>query len=99
MLPFNLRTASDSWWGVNEQTHPGRAGFLATNGATLALRGQPRDVQIFVPAPSRPRAVTIGGRAVPWTWNDGPLPGVVIRVHGPVVQGKVALGSRLGLTS
>ena len=56
VVPFNLRTQTGSWWGLNEQTHPGRAGFLATNGATLALRGQPKDVQIFVPAPSRPRA-------------------------------------------
>ena len=35
----------------NEQTHPGRAGFLATDGATLDLTGQPAGVQIFV----RPR--------------------------------------------
>jgi alpha-D-xyloside xylohydrolase len=91
VIPFNLRTSTGSWWGVDEQTHPGRAGFLATDGATLALSGQPRDVQIFVPAPSRPRAVTIGGRAVAWSWNAGPLPGVVIRLHGPVVAGKVSL--------
>jgi hypothetical protein len=91
VVPFNLRTQTDSWWGLNEQTHPGRAGFLATNGATLDLRRQPKDVQIFVPAPSRPRSVTIGGRAVAWTWNAGPLPGAVIRLHGPVVQGKLAL--------
>ena len=25
VIPFNLRTATSSWWGVNEQTHPGRA--------------------------------------------------------------------------
>ena len=23
VVPFNLRTAADSWWGVNELTHPG----------------------------------------------------------------------------
>ena len=62
VIPFNLRTKTSSWWGVNEQTHPGRAGFLATNGATLALRGQPKQVQIFVPAPRGPGTVTIGGR-------------------------------------
>jgi alpha-D-xyloside xylohydrolase len=90
VIPFNLRT-QDSWWGVNEQTHPGRAGFLATNGARLDLRGQPRDVQIFVPAPRRPGAVTLGGRSVAWTWNPGPLPGVVIRLHGPAVRGELAL--------
>ena len=90
VIPFNLRT-KNSWWGVNEQTHPGRAGFLATNGSRLDLRGQPRDVQIFVPAPARPGRVTIGGRPVAWTWNAGPLPGVVIRVHGPVVLGEIAL--------
>jgi hypothetical protein len=89
-IPFNLRT-KDSWWGVDEQTHSGRAGYLATNGSTLVLRGQPHDVQIFVPASQRPGAVTIGGHAVPWTWNASRFPGAVIRVHGPVVQGKVAL--------
>jgi alpha-D-xyloside xylohydrolase len=91
VVPFNLRTASGSWWGVDELTHPGRAGFLATNGARLALTGQPHDVQIFVPAASRPARVTIGGRPVAWRWNIGPLPGVVVRLHGPSVQGAVAL--------
>jgi alpha-glucosidase (family GH31 glycosyl hydrolase) len=91
VIPFNLRTGADSWWGVNEQTHPGRAGFLATDGADLDLTGQPRDVQIFVPAPSRPGKVTIGGDDVQWTWNAGPLPGVVIRTHGPDIGGEVAL--------
>jgi alpha-D-xyloside xylohydrolase len=92
VIPFNLRTRAGSWWGVNEQTHPGRAGFLATNGASLALTAQPRQVQVFVPAPSRPATVTIGGRAVDWTWNDGPLPGVVIRTNGPAIRGEVSLG-------
>jgi alpha-D-xyloside xylohydrolase len=91
VIPFNLRTRRNSWWGLNEQMHPGRAGFLATNGALLALRGQPRDVQVFVPASSPPRSVTIGGRRVSWTWNAGPLPGAVIRVRGPVVEGRVVL--------
>src|SRR5262249_1473768 len=85
VIPFNLRTQRNSWWGVNEQTHPGRAGLLATDGAKLDLRGQPKDVQIFVPAPSRPGKVTVGGKTVKWTWNAGPLPGVVIRVHGPAI--------------
>jgi alpha-glucosidase (family GH31 glycosyl hydrolase) len=93
VLPFNLRTATGSWWGVNEQTHPGHAGYLATSGATLELTGQPRDVQIFVPATARPSGVTIGGHAVPWRWNAGPLPGAVVRVHGPVVKGEIALVS------
>jgi hypothetical protein len=35
--------------------------------------------------------VTLGGRTVPWRWNAGPLPGVVIRTHGPVVEGEVSL--------
>ena len=95
VVPFNLRTASGSWWGVDELTHPGRAGFLATNGARLALTGQPHDVQIFVPAASRPARVTIGGRPVAWRWNVGPLPGVVVRLHGPSVQGTVALSGSL----
>ncbi|HWB21460.1 MAG TPA: TIM-barrel domain-containing protein [Gaiellaceae bacterium] len=90
VLPFNLRTSS-SWWGTNEQTHPGRAGWLATNGATLDLRAQPHDVQIFVPAPARPSQVRIGDHAVAWTWNDGPLPGVVVRLHGPRIQGEISL--------
>jgi alpha-D-xyloside xylohydrolase len=92
VLPFNLRTTDPAtWWGVDELTHPGRAGFLATNLATLSLRGQPRDVQLFVPAPARPRRVLLGGRAVAWTWSPGPLPGVVVRVHGPTVRGKIVL--------
>jgi len=91
VIPFDLRTASSSWWGVDELTHPGRAGFLATDGAELDLHGQPHDVQIYVPAPGRPRAVTLGGKAVSWSWNAGPLPGVVIRVRGPLVRGKVVL--------
>jgi alpha-D-xyloside xylohydrolase len=91
VLPFNLRTASESWWGTNEQTHSGRAGWLATNGASLDLRSQPRDVQLFVPAATRPARVAIGGRAVAWMWNAGPLPGVVVRLHGPRIQGLITL--------
>jgi alpha-D-xyloside xylohydrolase len=89
VVPFNLRTAREPWWGVDQQTHPGRAGFLATDGARLDLAGQPRDVQIFVPRPGRPLHVSIGGRPVAWTWNAGPLPGVVVRLHGPVVKGTI----------
>jgi alpha-D-xyloside xylohydrolase len=93
VFPFNLRTRTASWWGVDEQTHPGRAGFLAATGTSLHLTGQPHDVQIFVPAPSRPRRVTLAGNAVSWRWNAGPFPGVVIRVHGPRVEGAIALTS------
>jgi alpha-D-xyloside xylohydrolase len=89
VLPFNYRTKVDSWWGLNELSHAGRAGFLATNGARLDLAGQPRDVQIFVPTPFRPRRVSLAGRPVRWSWSSGPLPGVVVRVHGPVVQGRI----------
>jgi alpha-D-xyloside xylohydrolase len=91
VLPFNLRTASNSWWGVDELTHPGRAGWLATDGARLDLRGQPHDVQLFVPAATRPERVTLGGRTVAWSWNAGPLPGVVMRLHGPEIQGRITL--------
>jgi alpha-D-xyloside xylohydrolase len=90
VIPFNLRTA-ESWWGTDELTHPGRAGFLAGDGATVDLRGQPRDVQLWVPASARPASVTLGGKAVAWSWAAGPLPGVVIRVHGPSIQGVVVL--------
>jgi len=93
VIPFNLRTAHGSWWGVDELTHPGRAGFLATDGAQLHLVGQPHDVQVFVSASHRPVAVTIAGRRVRWTWSDGPLPGVVVRVHGPAVEGRIALAA------
>jgi alpha-glucosidase (family GH31 glycosyl hydrolase) len=91
VIPFNLRTERAPWWGVDELSSRGRAGWLATPGATLALRAQPRDVQIFVPAPSRPAEVTIGGRTVPWTWSEGPLRGAVVRTRGPVVEGRVEL--------
>src|SRR5438270_2878941 len=68
VVPFNLRTAS-SWWGVDEQTHPGRAGYLVGGDQEFALRGQPHDVQLFVPAAGRPGRVTFDGHAVTWTWN------------------------------
>jgi alpha-D-xyloside xylohydrolase len=90
VLPFNLRTRR-SLWGIDELTHPGRAGWLVAGPVTLDLRGQPREVQLFVPAPARPRRVTLGGRPVSWQWNAGPLKGIVIRVHGPTVRGKIAL--------
>ena len=65
VVPFNLRTATGSWWGVDELDASRAApGFLATNGAQLDLTGQPHDVQIFVPPPRRPRRVTIGGHPV-----------------------------------
>jgi alpha-D-xyloside xylohydrolase len=89
VIPFNLRTVSGSWWGLNEQTHPGRAGFLVTNGARVDLKAQPRDVQLFVPASKRPARVTLGGKPVTWTWSPGPLPGAVIRLHGPAIHGAV----------
>jgi alpha-D-xyloside xylohydrolase len=93
VIPFDLRTASGSWWGVDELAHPGRAGFLVTNGAKVDLTGQPRDVQLFVPAPRRPARVTLAGKQVAWTWNPGPLPGAVIRLHGPAIQGAVVVSA------
>jgi alpha-D-xyloside xylohydrolase len=93
VVPFNLRTQTRSWWGTDELTHPGRAGYLATNGATLDLGGQPHGVQVFVPAATRPGRVTLDGKNVPWSWNPGPLRGVVVRVHGPSVRGTIALSS------
>jgi hypothetical protein len=33
--------------------------------------------------------VTLAGKPVAWTWNPGPLPGAVIRIHGPAIQGAV----------
>ena len=90
VVPFNLRTAG-SWWAVDELTHPGRAGYLASDRSGIDLRGQPRDVQLWVPSPSRPARVTLGGKPVAWSWHDGPLRGVVIRVHGPTVRGEVVL--------
>jgi alpha-D-xyloside xylohydrolase len=90
VIPFNLRTG-DSWWGVDELTHPGRAGYLVSDGSGLDLHGQPHDVQLWVPTSGRPARVTLGGRPVRWSWNPGPLPGVVIRVHGPTVRGEIVL--------
>ena len=92
VIPFNLRT-SDSWWGVDELSHPGRAGYLVSDGSGLDLHGQPHDVQLWVPTSVRPATVTFGGRPVTWSWNPGPLPGVVIRVHGPIVRGEIVLHS------
>jgi alpha-D-xyloside xylohydrolase len=91
VIPFDLRTSSRPWWGLNELSHPGRAGFLVTNGARVDLTGQPRDVQLFVPAPRRPARVTLAGKPVTWMWNAGPLPGAVIRTHGPAIHGAVVV--------
>jgi alpha-D-xyloside xylohydrolase len=89
VIPFNVRTAIGSWWGVNELTHPGRAGYLVTNGSRVDLTGLPHDVQLFIPRPGRPLRVTIGGKPVSWSWSSGPLPGAVVRVHGPAIHGTV----------
>jgi hypothetical protein len=91
VIPFNLRTERDPWWAVDELRHEGRAGWLATPGAQIELARQPHDVQIFVPTEARPAEVTIGDRTVDWTWNDGPLRGVVVRLHGPTIRGAVSL--------
>jgi hypothetical protein len=92
VVPFNLRTARDSWWGVDELRHAGRAGYLVANLARLDLRRQPRDVQLLVPAAARPHRVTLAGRRIAWSWKGGAFPGVLIRVHGPTVRGQLALG-------
>ena len=91
VIPFNLRTKTATWWGVNDLSRSGRAGFLVTSGARVDLTGQPPRVQLFVPAPHRPARVTIDGKQVAWTWNAGPLPGAVIRLHGPAVHGTVVV--------
>jgi len=90
VIPFNLRT-DDSWWGVDELSHPGRAGYLVAGRAEVDLRGQPRDVQLWVPAPERPARVTFAGRDVRFVWKPAPFPGVVLRLHGPAVRGEVVL--------
>ena len=90
VVPFDLRT-TDSWWGVDELSHAGRAGYLVTPGAAVELRGLPHDVQLWVPASSRPASVTVGGKQVSFSWNTGAFPGVVVRVHGPAVRGRVVL--------
>jgi alpha-D-xyloside xylohydrolase len=90
VVPFNLRTA-DSWWGVDEFAHPGRAGYLVSDGSGLDLHDQPHDVQLWVPAPGRPVRVTFAGKQVPFEWTPAPLPGVVLRVHGPTVRGEIVL--------
>lgn len=92
VIPYNLRTATDSWWGLNDLERKGYAGFLATNRSKLELDKLPRNVQIFVPAPKRPRFVKIGDKRIAvWQWNEGPFPGVVIRLHGPKIRGQIVL--------
>jgi alpha-D-xyloside xylohydrolase len=90
ILAFNLRTPR-SWWGVDELTHPGRAGYLVAGDEQFVLRNQPRDVQLFVPAGGPPRRVTLAGRDVRWAWHAAPFPGVVVRTHGPTVRGPLVL--------
>jgi alpha-D-xyloside xylohydrolase len=91
VVPFNLRTATNPLWALGELSHPGRAGFLATRGAMLHLRGQPGLVQVFVPTDARPTRVTVGGRSVPFTWEDRPMQGAVLKLRGPVVEGRIFL--------
>ncbi len=92
VIPFNFRTPSGSWWATDELTHTGRAGFLVTPGSTVALSGQPHDVQLFVPAATKPARVTLDGKKVAFTWVAAPLSGAVVRVHGPSVRGRLAFG-------
>jgi hypothetical protein len=35
--------------------------------------------------------VTLDGRDVEWSWHGAPLPGAVVRVHGPDVAGRIEL--------
>jgi len=76
---------------VDDLSHPGRAGYLVSDGSGLELHDQPHDVQLWVPAPARPARVTFGGKQVPFEWTPAPLPGVVLRVHGPTVRGEIVL--------
>jgi alpha-D-xyloside xylohydrolase len=92
VIPFNARTA-DPWWELDELDRADRAGYLATDGAQLDLAGQPEGVQILVPAPVRPGAVTLDGREVDWTWSPGPMPGAVVRLEGPDVRGELRLSA------
>jgi alpha-D-xyloside xylohydrolase len=93
VVPFALRTAHDPLWQAGELSHRGRAGYLATNGSRLDLRRQPGTVQVFVPAPVRPRRVLLDGRPLPFTWESGPMPGAVLRLRGPVVRGRISIGA------
>jgi alpha-D-xyloside xylohydrolase len=94
VIPFDLRTQSGSWWGLNDLARPGRAGLLATNGALLDPHGLPAQVQLFVPTSLPPSQVTIGGKlVVSWSFNTGPLPGVVIRLPRRRVEGRIELSS------
>lgn len=89
VIPFNLRTPTRSWWGTNQLTRPGYAGYLATNGALLNLHTLPTHVQLFVPAPSPPARVTLADTPVAWSWDPGPLPGIIIRLHQPLLRGRI----------
>ncbi len=93
VIPFNLRTPSGSWWGLDTLSSPGHAGLLATNGALLSPRGLPAHVQLFVPATTRPLRVTLAGKPVAWNWQAGPLPGIVIRLPGPLVRGRIVVSA------
>ena len=86
VVPFNLRT---------RRLVVGRRRADASGPRRLARdeRRRPRPAR---PAARRPdlrsgpapaAARTLAGDEVPWTWNAGPLPGVVVRVHGPTVRG------------
>jgi alpha-D-xyloside xylohydrolase len=91
VIPFNFRRAFASWWAVDELSHPGRAGWLVTNRTRIDLKNQPPGVQLFIPYPHRPLGVTFAGKRVDWFFQPKPLPGVVLRLHGPTVKGAVVV--------
>ena len=85
--PVQPPHAADSWWGVDELTHPGRAGFLVSERRRARPHGQPHDVQLFVPAARRPAPRHARRAAGALELERRAAPRRRVRVHGPAVRG------------
>ena len=100
VVPVQPPHATGSWWGVDELTHPGRAGFLATNGADARPDAASRTTSSSSSRRRRgPRRVTLGGTPVRLdAGTPGRCPASSSALHGPVVQGTDRALAAIGFT-
>ena len=90
VVPFNLRTQTDSWWGAERADAPGPRRLPRDERRRRSTCAASRsDVQLFVPAPARPRARHARRPRRRLDVERRPAARASsIRVHGPVVRGR-----------